>query len=187
MNNKLLGLLGMLGGVSLTAVEIRHLLMGVVLNGTTMDSIDAFANIFWGLGSMFAFWAIFRLDVTGGKPWMRWAPFVAAVGFGLLAISSFTDFIGLTTPSTNPIFLVAGVLELIGLLATAVLTLISRKWAGWRKFAPMSIIVALGLVVVLSSVTKSEAGSVLFGLSWILLGFAVLTSEPALILQDARV
>lgn len=187
MNNKLLGLFGMLGGGSLTAVEIRHVLMGTVLNGTTMDSIDELAYIFWGLGSMLAFWAIFRLNVTGGKPWMRWAPFLAATGFGLLAVSSFTDLLGITNPTTNPIFLVIGPFILVGLLATSILTLIGSKWAGWRKFAPISIILALVLVVVLGSLTHNEAGNVLFGLSWILLGFAVLTSEPALILQDARV
>jgi hypothetical protein len=76
-------------------------------------------------------------------------------------------------------------LVLIGLLTSTVLTLVSRKWKGWRKFSPMVVIVALISGILLGSLTN-EASSVLFGLSWILLGFAVLTSEPSLVLQNAR-
>jgi hypothetical protein len=89
MSSKLCGFFGILGGAAVTAVETRHLILGTVLNGSSMDSIDEFGYVIWGLGIMFAFWGIYRLGVTGDKIWMRWAPLLAAIGFATLALSSF--------------------------------------------------------------------------------------------------
>jgi hypothetical protein len=185
MSNKLLGLFGVIGGACLTFVEIRHLILGTILNANSMDTIDEFCYAIWGLGAMFAFWGIFRLEVTGSKFWMRWTPLIAAAGSTLLALSSFLDSLGFTNPQTNPIFIIALPVLLIGLFTTAILTLVSRKWSGWRMFTPLIIILALVVGVLLGSLTN-ELSSVLFGLSWILLGFAVLSSEPVAVLQEAR-
>jgi hypothetical protein len=179
MNIRTLGILGIMGGASLTAVEMRHLIMEIPLDGRNMNQLDELLYILWGLGSFCAFWAIYRLGGTGRNKLMRAIPFIAMVGFAALAIGSILDVIGLAQPSTNPVFYVAYPFLLIGTLLTAIFALIARTWLGWRKFVPLLCVLAIPAIILLTKVI-GDAGNLIFGLSWILLGFAVLTSEAEL-------
>ena len=67
MNTRLLGIMGILGGAALAAVELRHAISGVPLNGATLDSIDHGLYFLWGLGELCAFWAIYALGATGSE------------------------------------------------------------------------------------------------------------------------
>ena len=185
MSNKMLGLFGVIGGAALMSIEIRHNLLGTVLNGATIDSFDEVLYIIWSLGLMATFWGIYRLGVTGSKTWMRLVPFVAIIGFAAMAIGSIVDILGFSTASINPIFIVAWPLILIGTLLTAIFALISRTWAGWRKFAPLLVVLAIPLMLLMNQVI-GEASTALVGLAWIILGFAVSTSEPAFSLRTAQ-
>jgi hypothetical protein len=185
MSNKMLGLLGVIGGAALMAIEIRHFILGTGLSGATIDRFDEVLYTIWSLGLMAAFWGIYRLGVTGSKTWMRLIPFLAIIGLAAMAIGSIVDILGLSTPNTNPIFFIAWPLILIGTLLTAIFALISRKWAGWRKFAPLLVVLTFPVMLLVSRVI-GDAGYALFGLSWVFLGYAVLTSEPTFSLQTAQ-
>jgi len=93
-------------------------------------------------------------------------------GFAAMIVASLTDIVGLTEPATNVFAGVAWALILLGTLVVAVLALGARTWPGWRKLAPLACILAFVLVVLVAPV-----GAPLFGLAWVLLGYAVLTSE----------
>lgn len=185
MSNRMLGMLGVIGGTALMFIEIRHFVLGTSLNPGTIDAVDEVLYAIWGLGFMATFWAIYQLGVTGSKTWMRLVPILAIIGFAGMAVGSIVDVLGLANPRTNPIFFVAWPLILIGTLLTAILTLYSRKWDGWRKFAPLLIILTVPLMLLLSRII-GDASFALFGLSWIVLGFAVTTSEPVVSLQAAQ-
>jgi hypothetical protein len=81
---------------------------------------------------------------------------------------------------------VAWPLILAGTLLTAILALVSGQWSGWRKFAPLLVILSVPVMLLASSLTGGEAFSVIMGLAWIVLGLAVMTSEPAASFQAAQ-
>jgi len=174
MNTRLLGTLGMIGGVGLLAGEVRHLISGVRITGATVDAPDIVGYLIWGIGGICAFWAIYQLGVTGKGRWTRLLPLVALVGFAAMALASASELIGLTQPATDPLIGVAWLLILLGTVLAAIFALIVRTWTGWRKFAPLFCILTILTFIV------GDAGGLLFGSSWVLLGYAVFTSaSPA--------
>jgi hypothetical protein len=185
MSIRTLGILGIIGGVSLTAVEMRHLISAIPLDGRNMDHPDELLYAFWAIGALCIFWAIFKLGVTGKNRIMHSVPLIAMAGFVALVIGSMIDVVGLAQTGTNPVFLAAYPLILIGTLMTAIFALIDRSWRGWRKFAPLVCVLAIPTALLVGTVT-GEASNLLFGLSWIILGLAVLTSKPELSYQMAE-
>ncbi|HLB47215.1 MAG TPA: hypothetical protein VJL59_09310 [Anaerolineales bacterium] len=185
MNTRLLGLMGVLGGAALAAIEIRHLITGVRLNGATIDGVDNVLYGVWGLGMFCAFWAIYQLGATGQNKIMRLAPFIAMIGFAAMAIGSLFSFTGPKTIA-DVLIGVAWIGILLGTLVTGILALIARVWVGWRKFTPLICILAIPLLIIVGLVTGSQVGDPLFGLSWMLLGYAVLSSNTEQSLQTVR-
>jgi len=186
MNTRLLGILSMLGGASLSIIEIRHVMLGTILNGTTIDRPDEILYALWSIGAACAFWAIYALAVTGSNKVMRLVPFIAIAGFVVLFIGSVMEALGLVTPMTDPLAGIGFILILAGTLLTAILVLITRTWAGWRKFTPLICLLSIPVMILLSMVV-GEVATVLFGLSWVLLGYAVFTSNTNPALQTAPV
>lgn len=175
MNTRFLGTAGIAGGLCLLIAEVRHVLSGAPLNGATIDQLDDVFYLLWGLGMVCAFWAVYKLGATGANKIMRAAPFVAMAGFVAMIVGSILDIAGLTTPATNPAAGVAWLLILLGTLIVGILTLVARAWPGWRKFTPLICILAIPTTLLLGPLV-GQISTTLFGLSWMLLGFAVLTS-----------
>lgn len=171
MNNRLAGVFGMIGGAGLMALEARHVLSGVTLNGASIEAPDLIGYLVWGAGMACAFWAMDGLGVTGRGTLRRLPLWIAILGFVTMAIGSLTDLIGITSVISNPIYWVSWPALLIGTIGTAILALVARTWAGWRKFAPLLIILVVPTFAVLG-----ESGTLLFGLAWMLLGFAVFST-----------
>lgn len=172
MNIRLLGVAGIAGGACLTAIQVRALATtGAPPDAKHFDRIDDTLYLLWSIGAIAALWALVGLRATGRGRIMRAAPFLPMVGFAAMIVGSLTDLAGLTEPATNLFAGVAWALILLGTLVVAVLALVARTWPGWRRFAPLACILAFVLVVVVTPV-----GAPLFGLAWVLLGAAVLTS-----------
>ena len=176
MNLRILGTLGMLGGAGLLGVELRHLISGVQLSGPTIDALDEGGYLLWGIGGVCAFWAVYRLGVTGSGKWTRLVPFVAIVGFAAMAVGSAMDIFHLATPIANPLIGPAWLLILIGTLLAGIFALIARTWMGWRKFAPLLCILIVPVFVLLGSLI-GEPATLLFGAAWVVLGYAVFSSD----------
>ncbi len=173
MNIRLLGAAGMAGGACLAAVQARALIAtGAPPDPKNFDRLDDSLYLLWSLGAICALWALVRLGATGRHRVPRAAPFLPMAGFAAMVVGSLTDIAGLTEPAANIVAGIAWALILLGTLVVAVLALVARTWSGWRKFAPLACILAFVLVVLVAPV-----GAPLFGLAWVLLGYAVLTSE----------
>ena len=178
MNTRWLGVLGMVGGAALTAIEVRHLVMGRPLTGATIDNVDDFFYAVWGLGIACAMWALYQLGATGKHRLLRAAPLVLMLGGIFMFVGSLLDVVGLMTPTTNIFAGIAWLFILLGMLLVAILALVARTWAGWRKFTPLLCILAIPMLFVLAMAVGHWADPIV-GFSWILLGFAVMTSQDA--------
>ena len=176
MNLRLLGTLGMIGGAGLLGVEARHIVSGTDLNGNTIDAVDQAGYLIWGLGSAFAFWALYRIGATGTGRLSRLVPWVGMLGSAAMAIGSVTEILGLTKVTSDPIIAVAWILILVGTLLAAIFALVARTWAGWRKFAPLVVVLSVPLMLFLSQLIGNPV-FVVFALSWVLLGYAVFSSD----------
>ena len=162
MRIRQLGAAGIAGGVCLTAIQIRALVTtGAPPEAKNFDRLDDALYLLWSIGAIGALWALIGLGATGRHRLLRAAPFLPMAGFAAMIVGALTDLAGLTQPATN---LVAGV-------AWILILLVVRTWPGWRAFAPLAWILAFLLVVLVAPV-----GAPLFGLAWMLLGYAVLTS-----------
>jgi hypothetical protein len=178
MNLRILGTLGMLGGAGLLGVELRHLISGVELKGATIDALDEGGYLLWGIGGACAFWAAYRLGVTGTGKWTRLVPFVTMLGFAAMAVGSAMDILRLASPMSNPLVGPAWLLILIGTLLAGIFALIARTWVGWRKFAPILCILVVPAFILLGALTGGVA-NLLFGAAWVVLGYAVFSSDAA--------
>ena len=175
MNVRVFGMGGILGGLCLTISEFRHVVMGIPLNGSTMDSFDAALTALWTIGMIGVFWAIYKLGVTGTNKLMRAAPFISLIGFTVGAIFSTLQVFGLVE-GNNPAFGVFWILILLGTLIVGILALVARTWDGWRKWIPLLCILAVPIMILLGFII-GEISTILVGLSWTALGYAVLSSD----------
>ena len=175
MTIRLLGLAGILGGACLTAIEIRALVTtGAGPHPATMDRLDDALYALWSLGVICSFLALVALRATGTNAVMRLAPFIPIAGFAAMIIASILDIVGVMGPATNPVAGVAWILILLGTLIVAIFALVARTWPGWRKFTPL-----ICLLVIPVMLAGGPAAAPLFGLSWVVLGYAVLTSTAS--------
>lgn len=185
MSTRSLGLIGMLGALALTIVEVRYgVIAGQSVDPAALDRFDELMYAVWGIGLACSFWAIYRLSVTGTNPLMRVVPLLGGVGGMAMTVGSLLDVAGLARPDTNPLFSVAWPGILLGALLTGILALVARTWTGWRKFAPLIAVLTMLVVIGLSSVFGS-AVEILFGLGWLILGYAVFSSNPQPALHTA--
>jgi hypothetical protein len=178
MNTRLLGSAGIVGGLCLLLVELRHIASGVPVGADSIDRLDALLYAIWCLGMIATLWAAYRLNVTGQHPILRLTPFIPMLGFAVGSIASLLQAVGILD-GNNPAFGIFWIVILLGLLILGIAVLWARTWAGWRKFVPLACVLVLPVMIALGSVV-GNISSVLFSLAQIALGFAVLTStnEP---------
>ena len=120
------------------------------------------------------FWAMYKLNVTGNHPALRPTPFIPMFGFAVGAVFSLLQALGFVD-GTNLAFGVFWILVMEGLFMTGIAVLVAWKWTGWRKFAPAACLLVFPVMIQLGSVVGSIS-NILFSLTQVALGFAVLTS-----------
>lgn len=172
---RILGVGGILGGLALMFVELRHAMSGIQLSGATIDSLEEMGYLVWGLGLVCIFWAMFAIRATGRNPFLRAIPILGVIGGATMAFGSLTDILGVTGLSENPIFFISWPLILVGTVVTGILAPFAPTWEGWRKFAALVVLLSVPVMLVLTSVI-GPAAQVAFGLSFVFLGFAVYTT-----------
>ncbi|MFN8472012.1 MAG: hypothetical protein U0822_07465 [Anaerolineae bacterium] len=180
MNNRQLGLAGMLGGLAFLAIHLRHLITGVPLGGATIDRPDDALYLIFSLGALCIFWGMYRASITGAGWLRRAAVFVPMLGFALMIVGSLLDLTGLAVPTNNGPVAVGWLLIMAGTLLVALLTLFSPVWSGWRKFAPL-----LCVLLIPPSFLLGPLATPLGSLPWILLGYAVFSSPESMPVRPA--
>jgi hypothetical protein len=94
---------------------------------------------------------------------------------------------GLVTTDTNMAAGLAWLLQLVGTLLVAILTIAARPWQGWRRFVPLLCIVLVPVGFGLdAALGRNGVGTALLALTWMLLGYVVATAEPVADLRPAH-
>ena len=181
MNNRLLGTLCMLGGAVALVDSLRWGMLGLSVN----DTLTQIAIIVWSIGSIAGLQGLIVLNVVGASPVTRALALLPALGFALLAAASLLQLPGLIG-NDHPIFGVAWLLEVAGMVLVAILTLAAKTWRDWRRFTPLLAVVAVPIGFGLGSLVGNLGlGTGLIYLFWVLLGYAVRAAQPRPVLRQS--
>jgi hypothetical protein len=167
MNNRLYGIIGLVGGGVLVLDPLRNWQNGNgPTNPLTLDMINEIVYALWSVGALAVLWAILVNGWQGQRPWQR---------FAAMLIGSLPNIIGVTTPGSNLFFWVAWPGLLLGMLWSGIATLVAGRWAGWHKFTVLRFFVSMLLFLA----PVRLAGDFLGFVPWLLMGYAVFTPpEP---------
>src|SRR5688500_570853 len=132
MNNRLLGTLCMLGGAVALMDAIRWGVLGLSVN----DTVTQTSFIVWAIGSIAGLLGLIFLNVVGSSPVTRALALLPVLGFALLGATSLLQLAGLVG-NDHPIFGIAWLLEVAGMVLVAILTLAAKTWRDWRRFTPL--------------------------------------------------
>lgn len=183
MNTRFLGVLCMLGSVLYVLDALRML----VLDIPSFDTMNLVAGTLWAIGGICGLLGMIRQEAVGGNIVARVLACVPIVGFGLLIVGNALQLANLVTTETNTVAGFGWIFLLAGMVLVAILTIAARQWQGWQRFAPLLTVIAVplgfGMGAALGNLTLGTA--LLFAL-WILLGYAVFTSERATELRPVQ-
>ena len=187
MNTRLLGSLCIIGSLIAIADGVRNVIIGhqSVAGVRHFDTISSTADIVWMLGVLCAVLGLIALKATGTNPIFRFLTYVPAAGAVVQIVAFLLQLTGV--PSEKNWVLGLGTFLLLGgMLVVGILTLAARTWLGWRRFTPLLIILSLPLVVLVVGVTGLDGWfNIINGAAYLLLGYAVQSSEPVMHLRDA--
>ena len=172
MNNRGLGLICMIGGVAYLIVGIRFLLAGGV---EQFGLIDVILSIGWAAGENCGVLGMIAERATGQNKVVLIISYLPIVAFLLVTIGEIESFM---TPSTGDGLTIMGLLLLvISMLLVGVFTLFAKTWSSWRKVVPFlpAVMPFLGMFIANLIGIGGGVNQILVALSWILLGYSVLT------------
>lgn len=173
-NLRLLGTLGMIGGLSYFLGGVRMLVFA-----TGEDRLTDIFGIIWALGWIAGGWGLRELRVTGPSVFARAVSTALVAGFALAAMWGIHRVIVLKAADVGP-FAVAPLIVVLGMIATGVMSLHASPWPGWRRVLPLFIAVVYVTAVVITGVTAMVTLPHTFainGLAYVLLGDAIRVSS----------
>ena len=143
-----------------------------------IDTVSALAQMMWALGMASAFLGLLALHVTGDRAVNRWLTCVPVVGSALSAIGFVLLIAGVPTARNIPA-IVGQILFMLGLLIVTIVVLVVRRWDGWRRFAPLLVLLAIPVGAMLVELTKLDGVFIAVNAAAsALLGYAVGTTKP---------
>ena len=176
MNTRLLGILCIAGNaISLVAAW-------VLLDDTPGDDIF---GLFWGIGVVAGLVGLIQGNAVGSNPVVRAVAFlpILAVMSGIVIGIARQFGAAVTYDSILGTFSYFG--WLAGMILVSIFTIAAKTWPGWRRFAPLVVLVmaffiqpginTAGGLTPISLALGSTVGLA----SWALLGYVVATAEPA--------
>lgn len=171
MNNRLLGILCMIGGFVVTIAAFTV--------GEWANPAGIIAGIMWAIGGIAGLVGLIQLGALGESAVTRALGFVPIIGFLSLAIGSVMQLAGMVGDDSG-LFGIGWGLQLVGMVLVAVLVIAAKRWRGWRRFVPLLTIVLVPISFALGQAIDdlSWAAAIIY-LAWILLGYAVATAAPA--------
>ncbi|HEX6305856.1 MAG TPA: hypothetical protein VFZ76_16790 [Anaerolineales bacterium] len=175
MNTRYLGILCIVGNV------IALVGAWVQLDDNPGDNIF---GLLWGIGVLAGLVGLILGNAVGSNPVVRavaFLPIIAVVSGIVVGIA--VQFGATTYDSILSAFSYFG--WLAGMILVSILTIAAKTWAGWRRFAPLVVLVmaffiqpginTAGGLTPISLALGYTVGQV----SWTLLGYVVATTEPA--------
>jgi hypothetical protein len=185
MNTRLLGTLCIIGSLIGMADATRNLLMGqqMVDGLRQLDAISSIAMVLAAIGGLCGVLGLVALRATGSNPVFRLLTYLPGISYVAMMFAGLGLFTGLLkTDADNPVVLVAyilgDILNPLAWIVVSILTIAAKSWQGWRRFAPLAIVLAFPLGIVASGVIGLVGA---FGIvnyaAVVLLGYALQSSE----------
>jgi hypothetical protein len=174
MKIRLLGILCVIG----SALQVVDGVRWATFHITTGDSLSLIFDILFSIGALCALWAVLLLKVTGTNRIFQGLTLIPMVGFLANIINDFQQLAKAGRPD-DPLSSVGGSLILLGMLVVGILTIVAKRWMGWRRFTPLIVILALPLAILVSLIAQTTGLiSIFVGSAMALFGYAVLSSAP---------
>ena len=172
MNTRLLGTICIIG----SAFQVVDGVRWAALKLTTTDPLSLFLGIALDLGGLCGLIALLVLQATGTNRIFQLLTYLPILGFLGDMINNIAQLAKLSGPDT--IFDTASsLLILAGCLVVGILTIAAKQWTGWRKFTPLLTCLMFPIALMVRSATQTTGLiSIFMGASWMLLGYAVLSS-----------
>jgi hypothetical protein len=173
MNQRLLGGLCIIGGVAYLINGLRFFLAGVPVQGVLV----AILTCLWALGGISGILGMQAAQVTGTNRVVQLLSYLPAAAF-------LATLAGTVQSAVNPLIqfsplIVFGLLGLVvGMLLVGVFTLRANVWKGWKKVVPFlpAVMPFIGMAIGAAIGVVGGVNVSLVALSWILLGYCVVTS-----------
>lgn len=182
MNHRSLGIICIIGSVIWVVDNIRWIVLGL----TEFDMIATSVNMIWAIGGICALVGMIRLNVVGENPITRALACVPIIGFVALFLGGIMLLAGYDTVITNTLIGIGWLLQAAGMVIVGILTIAAKTWQGWRRFVPLLCIVIIPVGFALGAIAGNTALAVpLVAVTWVLLGYAVTTAEPAAVQRPA--
>lgn len=179
MNNRLLGTLCIIGGLAYIIVALYGTIARVPSND--FDFPGQLLMMVWAIGAICGWLGFISIRGTGSNLAVRFLSFLPIVGLSLVLLILAYALITRTSPFNIPLTGVGFVLELIGIVLNTVFAIATRSLAGWRKFAPLFVLMGVVLGGLISGITSMPVLGLPFclGIGYAILGYAVQSMEPA--------
>lgn len=169
--HRLMGWLAIGGAILYVIVGIAY----TVGSGEPIRALEVL-GLLWALGCIAGLIGIGMIGAVGHGLFGRIALGVAVLAYTLAALDSLLFLAGLYSIEESPLFIVSRLGTLVGMLLVGIATLVSRRWAGWRKFSPLALPLVLPLALLVGLVFENVSMPVLVGLAWLIIGTAIVTT-----------
>jgi hypothetical protein len=181
MNTRLFGILCMVG----SALAVLGFIIETpkAANGVTSSDYLGLVGVMtmaWMIGVALAVTAMISLNAVGKGTISRLLAFVPVIAVGLLFIGNTYHYLSAVDINTNETLLIpiGWLLYMVGTLLLSIVTIAAKTWTGWRRYLPLACFLAIMITPMLGDLV----GSIWYvawipHVPWILVGYAVLTTE----------
>ena len=173
INTRVLGTLCIIGGAAYLINGLRFFVAG----GPVTGLLEVVLSSIWAVGGICGILGMLAARVTGTNRVARILSYLPVVAF-LSALA------GNVQRALNPAvqfspFIFFGLLGLVvGMLLVGVLTVLANVWKGWKKVVPFlpAVMPFIGMAIGAAIGIVGGVNVSLVALSWMLLGYSVVTS-----------
>jgi hypothetical protein len=182
MNPRLLGTLCIVGGAAYLLNGLRFFIAG----GPVEDQLEAILSAIWALGAICGILGIIAARATGTHRVVRLLSYLPIVAF-LMVFTGLVPMIVNPANDVNPLIIFGLLGVVVAMLLNGTFTVVAKVWRGWKLLVPFLPAIMPFVGIALGSLIGIEGAVnvILVALSWMLLGYAVMTSPAPARVQAA--
>jgi len=180
MNTRVLGTLCIIGGLAYTVTAIYSAIAGRS-ESLSFDLVGQLLSLAWIVGAICGWLGFILIRGTGNNIAVRFLSFVPIVGLTLVFVISLYALLTGVNPFSMPFVGIGLIVELVGIVLNTIFAIATRALSGWRKFAPLGVLLGVVLGGVISGLTQGAFLGIPLGLgiAYAILGYAVQTAAPS--------
>ena len=179
MNPRLLGTLCILGGLAYIVMAVYRAIVGAAADSN--DLAGQLLSLAWAVGAICGWLGFILIRGTGSNIAVRFLSFVPIVGLTLVFVIWLYALLAGVTPFSIPLGGTGLIVELVGIVLNTIFAIATRALSGWRKFAPLGVLLGVVLGGAISGLTRGAILGIPLGLgiAYVILGYAVQTAAPS--------